>query len=136
MTGCAGVAPTQAVINLADQRPPAGQADDAAPSDGGSVISTAIDPNLRITAPVFVNGKGPYDFIVDTGANISVLTNDLAMELLIPPGPLVLVHGIAGSFYAPTVCVSMLTVGTVKTLQMILPTMSIDFVGAQGHTRN
>lgn len=37
--------------------------------------------NPLIFAPTFVNGKGPYQFILDTGAGISLLSPDLARNL-------------------------------------------------------
>jgi predicted aspartyl protease len=132
MTGCAGVSPTQGVMNLATQQPPIGQTGDPQHGASASVISTAIDPSLRMTAPVFINGSGPFQFIVDTGANISVLTTDLATELGVPPGPLALVHGIAGSFFAHTAYVGTLSVGSVKISRLTMPMMAIEFVGAQG----
>ena len=132
LMGCPGDTPTQAVMNLATQQPLAGQTDDPQQGAGASVISTALDTNLRMTAPVFINGNGPYQFIVDTGANISVLTIDLATELAAPAGPLALVHGIAGSFFAHTAYVGTLSVGSVKTSHLTMPTMAVEFVGAQG----
>ncbi|MBI1729075.1 aspartyl protease family protein [Candidatus Acetothermia bacterium] len=35
--------------------------------------------------PAFVNGKGPYEFILDTGAGTSLLTSELARQLGITP---------------------------------------------------
>lgn len=54
-------------------------------------IGTDEDSVDRVTAPVFVNGKGPFPFMIDTGANYSAISNELAAELGLPDrGPVVL----------------------------------------------
>lgn len=50
-----------------------------------------------ITIPVTVNGSGPYDFILDTGAQISVIEPSLASELeLSSQGSIGLISGTGG----------------------------------------
>lgn len=34
-----------------------------------------------ILVPVYINGKGPYEFILDTGASHSIVSNELAKTL-------------------------------------------------------
>jgi predicted aspartyl protease len=34
-----------------------------------------------VLAPTFVNGKGPYDFVLDTGAGVCLIVPELAAEL-------------------------------------------------------
>src|SRR5258708_686710 len=41
-------------------------------------IETSNDPYRRMTAPISLNGQGPYFFVVDTGANQSVISRELA----------------------------------------------------------
>src|SRR5580704_18446199 len=59
-------------------------------------VQTAPDPTLfaspttrdhigRIVAPVMVNGRGPYRFIIDTGASDSTVSPDLARTLGLQP---------------------------------------------------
>src|SRR5262249_19642673 len=42
---------------------------------------TRLDRIGRIVAPVMLNGRGPFRFVVDTGANRSVITTQLAAAL-------------------------------------------------------
>jgi len=42
-------------------------------ADADRTLAARVDPSLRMTAPVTVNGQGPYQFVVDTGANRSVI---------------------------------------------------------------
>jgi len=43
------------------------------------------DPALMV--PVFVNGQGPYDFILDTGATLTCVDPDLARDLALTDAP-------------------------------------------------
>jgi predicted aspartyl protease len=48
-----------------------------------SEVSFRLTPrrNPLILVPVFVEGKGPYEFILDTGASISLLSSELGRSL-------------------------------------------------------
>ena len=39
-----------------------------------------------ILVPVFVDGRGPYSFVMDTGATTTVVSNELADALALPRG--------------------------------------------------
>lgn len=136
LAGCASVrdfaSPKHIVMNFANEGPLPNTPPPATPGGEPSVIRTAVDLNLRMTAPVFLDDKGPFTFLVDTGANVSVLATDLAAELDLPPGPAVVVHGIAGIFSAPTVKVRRLSVGTVSTSELLTPVMNGDALGDEG----
>ena len=51
-----------------------------------------IDNTHLIRAPVYINGRGPFDFVIDTGAGSSVITPELAKSLNLRTEP---VNGIA-----------------------------------------
>jgi predicted aspartyl protease len=40
----------------------------------------------RMTVEVFINGQGPFNFVVDTGADRSALSTTLAARLGLEPG--------------------------------------------------
>jgi clan AA aspartic protease (TIGR02281 family) len=67
----------------------------------------------RIVAPVRINGQGPYYFMVDTGANRTVITAKLAEQLGldIENAPTATVQGVAGSIVAPVVTLDLLQSG-------------------------
>jgi len=73
-------------------------------------VGAGIDWTSRMTAPVRVEGQGPFPFVVDTGANRTVIAAELAMKLGLPEGELEPVQGVAGMQMAPTAFAS-LTVG-------------------------
>jgi predicted aspartyl protease len=67
----------------------------------------------RVVAPVMVNGRGPFRFIVDTGANRSVLSQELAAELGLTPVGQGEVHSVHDVTVAPLVEVNSIQYGAV-----------------------
>jgi predicted aspartyl protease len=65
-------------------------------------IAAVGDLYRRMTAPIRVNGAGPFAFVVDTGSNQTVIARELADHLSLPIGPLAPVNGVAGVRLAPT----------------------------------
>ena len=93
------------------------------PADFVYVAATSQDRIGRIMAPVFVNGIGPFAFIVDTGASSTVIAPRVARRLNLP---LDLTHnkllrGITGSELVPTVVVSDITAGGIRLTNSRLP---------------
>lgn len=86
-------------------------------------IALAADPLTRVpyridyggwfTVSATVNGRGPYDFIIDTGASHSLVFENLANIHEFPPsgGEPQLVLGIASSAYYPTYSVGDIAIG-------------------------
>jgi predicted aspartyl protease len=76
---------------------------------------TRRDRAGRIVAPVEINGRGPFRFILDTGANRSAISAATAEELGLevevdaPMG----VHGVTGSSILPSVEVASLRAGEI-----------------------
>lgn len=66
-----------------------------------AVGSTGSDRLGRVVAPISVNGQGPFRFIVDTGANRSVLSQALADRLGLTPDGTSEVHSVHGVTIAP-----------------------------------
>jgi predicted aspartyl protease len=70
-------------------------------------VAVVADIYRRMTAAVTVNGQGPFAFVVDTGANQSVLSADIVAQLGLPIGPPRPLNGVAGVQIAPTVTASL-----------------------------
>jgi predicted aspartyl protease len=68
------------------------------PSD----LKVVADIYRRMTVAVRINGGGPFGFVVDTGANQSVIARELAERLGLPIGPSAPLNGVAGVQVAPT----------------------------------
>lgn len=85
---------------------------------------TGIDETGRVTAPVLVNGEGPFRFFVDTGANSSALSDRLAERLGLQVAGEMRVHGLAGAIIAPTAHVGSLESGAIGLGDVRLPILS------------
>lgn len=86
--------------------------------------STRTDRLGRVVAPVSINGQGPFRFIVDTGANRSVLSDDLAAHLGLTAQGTGVVHSVHGVSTAPLVSVDQLQYGDVSLGAEALPMLS------------
>lgn len=77
----------------------------ATPELASEAVTTDVarDRSGRVVAPISVNGQGPYRFIVDTGANRSVLSVELAQRLALAPSGIGDVHTVEGVSPAPLV---------------------------------
>jgi len=67
-----------------------------------SNLQVIADVYRRMTLSVRINGAGPFDFVVDTGANQSVIATELADQLGLRLGPTSPLNGVAGIEDAPT----------------------------------
>lgn len=65
-------------------------------------IAAVNDLYRRMTAPIRVNGQGPFPFVVDTGSNQTVIAAELAAKLGLPLGDPAPLNGVAGVQMAPT----------------------------------
>lgn len=96
------------------------------------ILDASLDQDARLTVPVMINGQGPFQFVVDTGADRSVLTPGLAERLALPRGPDVIVHGVSGSITAVTARVAQLWTGDARLAEVVLPVLPYDRIGADG----
>jgi hypothetical protein len=66
---------------------------------------TTFDRVGRILVPVMINGEGPFRLIVDTGANRTTITTEVATRLGIDyaSAPTVILNGVTGSAEVPVV---------------------------------
>jgi hypothetical protein len=93
------------------------------PEDFVYVASTRSDRIGRVMAPVFVNGVGPFAFVVDTGASSSVISPRVVTRLKLIPDPAraKLLRGITGSEVVATVPVESITAGEIVLPKSELP---------------
>jgi predicted aspartyl protease len=72
-----------------------------------------VDYEGWVTVSVMVNGKGPYDFILDSGATITATFQNLADEHAFTPAARapIRILGLAGSEVLPAVIIGDLTIG-------------------------
>jgi len=103
-----------------------------------NTLEVAGDPlaaeqvKTRMFVLVGVNGQGPFRFLVDSGADRSVVGLALAEQLKLPPGRVVKLQGMAGASRVATVHLDSLTVGTSVIPDIAAPALPERFLGGQG----
>lgn len=98
---------------------------------GGEDIA-ARKLNSRLTVEVGINGTGPYRFVVDSGADTSVIGQRLASALALAPGRPVLLNGITESRHVERVLVDSLQLGSAVIRDLELPRLEEHNIGATG----
>ncbi len=100
---------------------------DAAP------IAAANDAAKHLSVIVNIDGKGPYRFVVDTGADRTVLAADVASELGLLHGGRVMMEGVVRALPTETVAVSELSFGAVRCRHLTVPVLPHAMLQADGY---
>ena len=88
--------------------------------------------NTRLTVQVHVNGRGPYRFLVDSGADTSVVGLRIAYDLQLPLGTPAILHSTTARELVDRVKVAELTLGPTAVRNLQLPALSESDVGGDG----
>ncbi len=96
------------------------------------VAPTLRDRLGRIWAPVYLNGKGPYRLVLDTGASHSAIIAKVATDLGLPQSGVMLLHGVTGSATVGYVTVDTFVVGDMESHDQELPIVPDALGGADG----
>lgn len=91
-----------------------------------------IDRSDRMTVPVSINGSQTYPFIVDTGAERTVIANDLAKTLKLEQGPQLKLATITGTAYTDSYMIENLTMNTINVELIEAPGLDRNNLGAYG----
>ena len=86
----------------------------------------------RMTVQVRVNGNGPYKFIVDSGADTSVVGERIAATLKLPAGRRVVLNSITDIQLVDRVLVEELQLGPTKVTDLEVPVLRERDLGAEG----
>ena len=86
----------------------------------------------RLTVEVRVNGQGPYHFLVDSGADTSVIGLNIARDLGLATSTPVVLNGMTGSALVGRVIVDELSLGPNRIRNLRLPALKEADVGGQG----
>jgi predicted aspartyl protease len=111
--------------------PPAMSADLGSDAAAEFAVRTTLDRSGRIVVPVMINGRGPFRFILDTGANRSAMSAATA-ELLgidLASAHQASVHGITGSATLPLVLVTEFRAGELQLPDQRLAVLPADVFG-------
>jgi hypothetical protein len=86
----------------------------------------------RLSVDVLVNGRGPYKFIVDSGADSSVVGLRIAKELQLPLGTPAILNGMTARNIVDRVKVGQLTLGPTTIRDLELPALREVDLGGEG----
>jgi predicted aspartyl protease len=124
-----------AALALAEPTPPAPKIPPASIDETLEVSGEDIaarELRSRLSIEVLVNGRGPFRFVVDTGADRSVIGSGLAAQLGLPAEEPVRLRGIIGDNEVSTVLIETLRLGTSTIETIVAPALPERFIGAQG----
>ena len=116
--------------------PPLGGLESAVPAASdrdASPIAAATDAASHLTVAVRIDGKGPYHFVVDTGADRTVLATEVAEELGLFHGEKVKLEGVVRAVFADTVSIRTMSFGSITRSHLVVPTLSRSLLDADGY---
>jgi hypothetical protein len=98
---------------------------------GGDDIN-ARKVETRMTVEVQVNGRGPYHFVVDSGADTSAVGLRIARDLQLPLGTPVILNGVTERSVVDRVKVATLTLGPSTISDLEVPALREGDLGGDG----
>jgi predicted aspartyl protease len=91
-----------------------------------------IDASRRMSVPVMIGAAGPFSFLVDTGAERTVISRELANRLALTEGARLRLATISGPTTAPSYKVAALAMTDLKLAPFEAPALNGNHIGAAG----
>jgi len=98
---------------------------------GGDDVK-ARQVQTRLSVDVHINGHGPYHFLVDSGADTSVVGLRIVRELQLPLATPVILNGMTERSIVDRVKIDRLDLGPTSVQDLLLPALDEGDVGGQG----
>lgn len=95
--------------------------------------SVSFTDNSLLSVDVSLNGRGPYRFVVDTGADCTVLADTVGRDLGLVPSGSVRVRGIVRTMETATVEIAKLETGSIRQSDLALPVLPRELLDADGY---
>lgn len=124
-----GIATGLALL-LAGSALPAAEA--VMPQGDVETIETRPDETRRMTVPVRIGEHGPFQFLIDTGSQTTVVSNDLAGKMALPPGRKARIVGVSGTSQVDTAIVEELGLGRRSRYSLEVALLEARHIGADG----
>lgn len=103
------------------------------PEQDTTRINAVTDAASHLMVDVHINGHGPYHFVVDTGADRTILANEVAVELGLSRGEQVMLKGVVRAVLTETVSIQTMTFGSITKKHLTMPTLSRSLLDADGY---
>ncbi|MDB5704843.1 MAG: hypothetical protein JWN66_1959 [Sphingomonas bacterium] len=124
---------TALVLAIAATAPGASGAQDAGtPPPAAPTTLDLGSAQDRMTVPVEIGDHGPFNFVVDTGAQRTVISRELAGSLGLAPGRNVRLTAMTGTTDVSTVVIPMISVSTLGGTSIEAPSLESRNLGASG----
>src|SRR5258708_4147794 len=98
-------------------------------ANGETTVRFRLVHGFAIIVPVMINNSGPYDFLLDTGTNTSMISRELADKYSLRIVDQACLHTIAGTQTVPRGYLDRMTLGRKSVLN--LEVMAADVSGAR-----
>ena len=98
----------------------------------GEIVDIDQDRAERMTVPVSIEGNGPFSFVIDTGAERTVISRRIADRLALDGEEPAQLMSIAGTSMVDMVYVPRLTLGQKSYDGLISPVLAAHHIGADG----
>ena len=98
----------------------------------GTVLGTDLDRWARMTVPVTIGDHGPFEFVVDTGAERTSIAQELARDLRLGLGQRARLHSMSEVSQIQTVLIPTLEVGGRSVRDIHAPALQRRYIGAEG----
>ena len=117
------------------ESPPNVSSTDNAPggASGSGAVRSAGETDDRLTTAVWINGAGPFRFLVDTGAERSLMAAEIAQQLALPVGRDVFVQGIVQGHRGTMVGIAGLRMGSLVSSDLEVPVLPRAMLGVDGY---
>lgn len=96
------------------------------------VITVERDADARMTVPVHIGTNGPFNFLVDTGSQNTVVAISIAQQLALKPDSRAMIISVAGSKMADTVVLDEVGLGRRSYYGLVAPLLDRGDIGADG----
>lgn len=104
----------------------------AAPDQAAQEIKGRTDAANRMTVGVRIDGRGPFPFVVDTGAERTVISVELAAQLRLISAPSARLLSLSEESVVPTVLIPRLSISNTVVGAISAPALARDHLGAAG----
>lgn len=96
------------------------------------ILALREQRDRRLTLPVMIDGKGPYNFMIDTGSQATALAREINAELALPPAGRANLLGMASLREVDLVAIERLEVGKHSIESVSAPLLDRENIGADG----
>lgn len=110
----------------------AAAAQEPAPPGEEQQIRLLTNLFTRVGAAVFLNGQGPFVFVIDTGAGTTAIADTVANQLALPDREPMLVHGITTATMTRSVALDRLSLGGAAFRNLRCPILPREQLAADG----